>query len=159
MNIPVCDREEAVLRASRQDRWTDELREHARGCAVCADVALAASFMNMGSAAAADHPLPDAGLVFWKAQLRAKRDAVARATRPIAVVEQAAWACAIVVVGAAAVWAVPAFMGSMSAVAVASAPATTAAQGSGLGLGALLALALLPIALTITVIQTAKVRK
>ncbi|HZE88412.1 MAG TPA: hypothetical protein VE404_02625 [Verrucomicrobiae bacterium] len=154
MNVPACDLEDAVLRAAKLGRFTGELREHARTCALCADVALAASFMSSESAATAEHPLPDGALVYWKSQLRAKREAAARATRPILLVEQAAWACAIVVAGAVAMWAIPALTASSEAVVSARAAATS--QGSGLGVGTLLALALLPIALTITVIQTAK---
>ena len=83
-----CNQEEKVLEALRSGAWDPELRRHADTCAVCADLVLAAEFLQYEAAPAEAEPtLPDAGLIFWKAQLAARRAAVARATRPIALVE------------------------------------------------------------------------
>jgi hypothetical protein len=52
----------------------------------------------------ADMKLPDAGLVWWKAQLRARREAAELATRPIALAERFAVACGLAVLLAFVVW-------------------------------------------------------
>ena len=44
--------------------------------------------------------LPDSGRVWWKAQMRARREAVEAAGRPITAIHVAAFACAMVLMGA-----------------------------------------------------------
>jgi hypothetical protein len=44
--------------------------------------------------------LPDSGLVWWKAQMRARREAVQAVNRPITAVQIAAFACAMALMGA-----------------------------------------------------------
>ena len=92
-----CDREAEVVRAARTGEWSDDLRSHARDCADCADATLVAAFFAAEDLRPAG-PLPDPGLSWWKAQLQVRRDAVARATRPITFVEKGA----LVLGGAAA---------------------------------------------------------
>jgi hypothetical protein len=83
----------------------DELREHAATCSECSEEALVAGWLDGESShAAAEARLPDAGLVFWKAQLLAKRAAADRAAEPILYAERIARvACAAGVV-AVLVW-------------------------------------------------------
>ena len=103
-----CDREQAVLDALRSGRWTsvwgDDLRQHAAGCAVCAEVAaVAQEFLREAELAQAElEPpgarLPSAGLLWWKAQLATRRAAQRRAVEPIVWVERIAYALSAVVV-------------------------------------------------------------
>lgn len=145
MNVPSCAREEAVLRAVRLDRWDDDLREHARDCAVCADVALAASFMKMEAGSHAAHPLPAADTIFWKARLLARREAAKRA----------AWACALIAGVALAFWVSPVVTRWAAHMATAYAAGSQAPSAPVThDLGTVLLFALLPIALTITVLRT-----
>jgi hypothetical protein len=85
-----CEQEPRVLEAATSGRWEPALRKHAEECASCAEVALVAAFMNEAEAEPAEVRLPDAELVWWKAQLRARRAAAEKATRPIALAEKAA---------------------------------------------------------------------
>jgi hypothetical protein len=97
MKIPQCDKEQQVLDALRSGRWAgpwgEEIRRHAAGCVVCSEVVLVASALRREEQLA--HPevrLPSAGLVWWKAQLAARRAAQERAAQPIALVERIAQA-------------------------------------------------------------------
>ena len=101
MKLPQCDREQEVVDALRSGRWAsawgDELRQHAEDCAVCAEVAFAAQeFQREAELARTElqQPgtrLPSAGLVWWKAQLAARRAAEQRAAAPMLWVERAAY--------------------------------------------------------------------
>lgn len=113
-DIAVCDREAAVETAVRLDRWSDELRSHAASCDVCRDVVAVGQFLRREADEAFAGPMPDAELIWWKAQLMARQEAARRAARPIAFVESAACACGLLVVAAAAVWAGPVLFGEAS---------------------------------------------
>jgi hypothetical protein len=94
-----CEFEAEVLAAVVEGRWPEradrELRAHAEACGICADVAAVAAAMDadrddLRTAAA----LPDAGRVWWKAQLRARREAAKVAGRPITAAQVLALASA-----------------------------------------------------------------
>ena len=80
------------------ERLGDEIRQHAAACAVCAEVALVAQEFQREEELAATElkqpgaGLPSAGLVWWKAQLAARRAAEQRAAEPVVFVERAAYA-------------------------------------------------------------------
>jgi hypothetical protein len=93
MKIPHCDREQQVLHALGSGRWTgpwgEEIRRHAANCAVCSEVVLVAEALrHEDELAHTELHLPSAGLVWWKAQLAARRAAEERAAQPIAWVER-----------------------------------------------------------------------
>lgn len=104
MNAFPCDREIEVIRAIQASRWADSpgLRAHAAECETCAEVALVAH--ALANAEDEVHPLPDASLVWWKAQLRARREAVERASEPIEIFERVAYAFAGIALVAALIW-------------------------------------------------------
>jgi hypothetical protein len=105
MKPVLCERESLVVEAARLGQWDDELRAHVATCDSCADAMLAAEFLF--SLREEDHaaaPVPHAGRVWWKAQLRARREAAERAARPISVVQWAAFACAAVALAGVCVW-------------------------------------------------------
>jgi hypothetical protein len=85
-----CELEPRVLEAATSGCWQPELRRHTEHCPACAEVALVAGFMNAAEAETGDARLPDAELVWWKAQLKARRAAAEKATRPIVMAEKAA---------------------------------------------------------------------
>jgi len=109
MKYPHCEKEQAVTELLQSGRWPDAcdatLRSHAESCAVCSEVVLVARLLQEENASLlADVNLPDAGLVWWKAQLRARREAAELATRPIALAERFALACGLAVLLAFIVW-------------------------------------------------------
>lgn len=116
MKIPQCHREQEVLDAVRSGRWEgawgEEIRTHASACSVCAEVALVAeAILQEHRLEQADVRLPSAGLVWWKAQLAARRSAEARATQPIALAERFAQAAASLTALGLAIWQWPRISG------------------------------------------------
>ena len=93
MKIPQCDREQQVLDALRSGRWAgpwgEEIQRHAATCAVCSEVVLVAEALRHEEGRAqTEMRLPSAGLVWWKAQLAARRAAEECAAQPIAWIER-----------------------------------------------------------------------
>lgn len=104
-----CDRETTALEAVRAGRWPEaceeELRAHVAHCAICSEVVLVAQLLRQADAAAlAQARLPAPGLVWWKAQIRARRAAAERAAAPIVLVERLAAACAVLSLLGVAIW-------------------------------------------------------
>lgn len=94
-----CEREvlDLVLAGRWPDRSDPEMVAHAASCAVCGEVVAVALAMQSDEAAVEAGVLaatpkhhavvPDATLVWWRAQLRAHEEAGRRAARPIALVQ------------------------------------------------------------------------
>jgi hypothetical protein len=92
MNLPNCEHEAAVLQAVETNEWPEGLRTHANACEVCSEVMLVAHYLQADAQETlAESPLPDAGLIWWKAQRQARQAAVERATLPIAILEKVSW--------------------------------------------------------------------
>ena len=147
-----CTREPETIRAAWSGAWPtgcdDELREHVAGCAVCRDaVGLAAVFREERQGAAREARVPASGLVWWRAQLRVRREAARTADTPVAVAHGFALVgglVAAVAVVLALVPSVPAVFGAITgslpsrAHLVSSLPSATGAL-SGLSTASLLA--------------------
>lgn len=127
-----CLREADVLDEIGAGRWPEAapaaLREHVASCPVCADLALVASGLHADGDAArvdiASIPLPSAGQVWWRAELRARQEKAVLAQRPIAAVQIVAAVTLLLAIGSG-VWAVAPgawawFSGTGSTVAAAS---------------------------------------
>lgn len=97
-----CEFEADVLAAAMQGRWPEhmdaELRAHVETCPVCADVAVAAGAIERVREQSVH--IPDAGRVWWLAQLRARREAAETAGTPITAVQVIAFALGAGLVGA-----------------------------------------------------------
>jgi len=105
VNPVECQFESEVLAAVLQSRWPgrvdDQLRAHVASCAICSDVAAVAGALDEScEEMRASAELPDASRVWWRAQLRARREAVEAAGRPITAVQMIAFACAVGLLGA-----------------------------------------------------------
>lgn len=87
----MCSREQDVLAAQRTGTWSDELRAHLANCCDCADSLLVSDFLQE-AAETAEAPVQEPGFVWWKLQLRARRDDATRAMRPVVLAERAAMA-------------------------------------------------------------------
>lgn len=109
MKACYCDQEAAVLEAVTSGRWPQacerDLRAHVLQCSICADVALVAQTMQLESEWVRGAITPAAaGLVWWKSQIRAQREAAVRAAEPIAMVEKAAGIFSVASLLALAIW-------------------------------------------------------
>jgi hypothetical protein len=95
-----CAREQDVLDALAAQRWPArcdaDLRTHVTACAICADlVAVAAALVDEHETAWRAARVPPSGVVWWRAQLRAREEAARAAARPIAFVQGVAASCAV----------------------------------------------------------------
>ena len=109
-----CVRETEVLDALRSGRWSsawgEEIRRHVADCAVCAEVVFVAELLRSDEERAQEcvrrsgKDLPSAGLVWWRAQLAARRAAEHQAAKPIALAERAAYSLGGLTVFGLEVW-------------------------------------------------------
>ena len=94
-----CPREAEVLEALRSGAWPDDapvdLREHVEGCASCVGLAgLVPALAEDCRASTQDAVVPSSAVMWWRLQMRARREAEARVMRPIAAAQKLALACA-----------------------------------------------------------------
>lgn len=92
MRIIECVREREVVQAVTSGRWPDgcdeELRNHIASCGVCNDVVIVARALQEEHACALEQvQAPPAGLVWWRAELRARQRAIRAAERPMTLVQ------------------------------------------------------------------------
>jgi hypothetical protein len=95
-----CVREEDVLEAVTTSGWParadDNLRAHVASCAVCADlVEVTTALLEDRELACSEATLPPSGVVWWRAQLRAREDAARAAARPLAFIQGVAASVAL----------------------------------------------------------------
>src|SRR5262245_24925298 len=93
-----CPREEEVLDLVVIGQWPARadasLREHVATCHLCADLAVVASSVSdLSEATKAESALPDAALVWYRAQVRAREEKTRRASRPVLIAEISAVVC------------------------------------------------------------------
>lgn len=87
-----CPQEVSVMRAARTGQWDEPLKAHVAACTHCREVAQASRFLQTLAQLPEQRPgenpaLPEAGLVWWKAQLTEKQRAAERAQRPLEWIE------------------------------------------------------------------------
>jgi hypothetical protein len=97
-----CPSEARLVETITAGRWPDAcepmLASHADTCPVCADVVAVATALRDEVAIARQEArarLPAAGLVWWRASVRARAEASRVAERPITVAQGIAGACAV----------------------------------------------------------------
>ena len=95
-----CGREEELLDALSARRWPgrcdDDLRGHVASCADCAAlVDVVSALLDDHEAAWRDARVPPSGVVWWRAQLRAREDAARSAARPLAFIQGVAASVAL----------------------------------------------------------------
>jgi hypothetical protein len=97
MNEAYCEKEQQVV-AALYGRSTDaEILGHARSCPVCSEVVLVAEFLRECTQIATHElsDLPDAGLIWRKAQALAREKALARVALPIRIARISALVVAV----------------------------------------------------------------
>jgi hypothetical protein len=95
-----CSREQDVLDALSARRWPErcdaDLRAHVASCAICTDlVEVAMALLDDHELAWRDARVPPSGVVWWRAQLRAREDAARAAARPLAFIHGVAASVAV----------------------------------------------------------------
>jgi len=92
---PSCPREAEVLDLVWTNQWPARaersLVEHVEACEVCRDLAaVAAAVGDLNEVTVADLKVPDASVVWYRAEVRARQELTRRATRPVAAAQIAA---------------------------------------------------------------------
>jgi hypothetical protein len=87
-----CNREQEVLELARAGRWPDscddEVRTHVAHCSPCSETARIATLMTADlHAAMRTTRVPTSGVVWWRAQRRAREEAAHAATRAVTLVQ------------------------------------------------------------------------
>jgi len=95
-----CLREQEIVDAIASGRWPHacdpSLAPHAAACAICRDVvSVASALRDDGVDACHEARVPSAGLVWWRATIRARAEASRVAERPLTVAQGIAGACAV----------------------------------------------------------------
>jgi hypothetical protein len=108
MNRIECAWEQEVLDAVASRRWPDrcdaDLRGHLAECSSCDDLArVAAALLEDGQVASDQARIPEASVVWWRAQVRARQEAARLAVVPIGTVQGIALVCGALV-AAIALW-------------------------------------------------------
>jgi hypothetical protein len=93
MNSGNCQRESQVVAAVQAGEWSAELRGHLAYCSTCAEAALVAEFLQTEQRTAGLPAQPSAGQVWWKAQIRARREDAERALKPVWAVQRISSVC------------------------------------------------------------------
>jgi hypothetical protein len=98
MAVHECPREADVLEALQTSAWPDccgeDLRAHVAACQACAGLAeIAGALLDEHRQASLTAAVPSSATVWWRMQLRARREATERAMRPISVLQGLAIAC------------------------------------------------------------------
>jgi hypothetical protein len=97
MNEAYCEKEQQVVAALCGSLRDAEILGHARSCPVCSEVLLVAEFLRESTQIAAHElsDLPEAGLVWRKAQALARQKALVRVTLPIRIARISAFVVAV----------------------------------------------------------------
>ena len=113
-----CPREHELLDAlqtSRLPAMDEALRAHITACASCTDtLAVVGALLDEHHALIQDATVPSPAIVWWRAQMRSRREAAAEASRPISFVQGIALACAAGLLATLLGIFVPAFRQAMS---------------------------------------------
>jgi len=156
-----CPREQDVVDAVTTDQWPDrcdsELQAHVAECAGCRDlVAILAPLGESWTDTRADAHVPASGMVWWRAQMRARQEAARAAARPITIVQGIAGLIGAALVGvclvAMAPWLASSFASSRELLTVdVTGVATTV--GGWLVVGAVALIAIMSLAVYLVVAE------
>ena len=131
MTIIECPRESDVLDALASARWPHrvdrELTDHVASCDICSDVLTVAEAMQDDSDAAwREASVPSSGQVWWRAEMRARQEAIREASRPITVAYGVAALAGLALMIAAGWFMWPAIHSYVASFALPDVPAMTA---------------------------------
>jgi len=113
MKLFFCSKQKEVTAALRQGRWPEEcdrtLHAHVAVCQECKDLVLVAQALQQTRRETMQKPAlavssATAAMLWWRSELRLRREAVERMTRPIAVTERFALIGMVIAVAGLAAW-------------------------------------------------------
>jgi hypothetical protein len=121
MPEPSCPREHELLeafQASCRPDLAEPLSQHVAGCVSCTEtLAVVRALVDERDVLMQEATVPSSAIVWWRAQMRSRREAAAEASRPISFVQGIAVACAAGILATLLGIFVPAFRQGMSWIA------------------------------------------
>ena len=81
--MSACPKESTIAAALRNGELPDELRLHIEGCAACAEAHLAALNLRQMAEGLAEGPCPSAASMWWRLNIRMRREKARRAQAPL----------------------------------------------------------------------------
>jgi len=81
--MPGCEREPAVVRALAQGELPEDLLRHIEACSVCSEVCSITEELQRLLQDSVEEPLESAASMWWRLNLRMRRDKVNRARLPL----------------------------------------------------------------------------
>jgi predicted anti-sigma-YlaC factor YlaD len=103
-----CDREPDIVAACAGGGTTPEVEAHLAQCERCRDaVAVTRLMRRLADVPAGVAKLPDAGTLWWKAQIARRWEAERRSSAPVDAMERAELIVALIVVALATAWGLP----------------------------------------------------
>ena len=103
-----CCREQDVLDALVSERWPDDLRAHASACAICSDLVTAVHpILTDRVDLSGEGHIPSSGVMWWRAQMRARQEAAREAARPITIAQIVGAVCVLSLFVSAIAWVSP----------------------------------------------------
>jgi hypothetical protein len=154
-----CPRESDVLDALASARWPQrverELADHVASCAICQDViAVASAIQSDHDHAWREANVPSSGQMWWRAEMRARQDAIREASRPVTVAQGVAAMFALTLAAVVAWFAWPSVHGVLTSLGLTGDTQTTFASPLliplAIAMGALLIIAPLAIYLVVS---------
>ena len=99
MSTIECNREQELIDVVQSGRWParcpEELRAHIAQCSICADTTEVALALHEDREDAwPEARVPSAGLVWWRAELRARQEAMRTVSRPMNFIQAVSGVCA-----------------------------------------------------------------
>jgi hypothetical protein len=114
-----CPREPELLEALQASRWPEasdvSLQEHVTSCASCTQLlSVVGALLEDRQVLMQEATVPSSAIVWWRAQMRSRREAAERAVQPISFMQGIALACAAGLLATALGIFVPTFRRSFS---------------------------------------------
>jgi hypothetical protein len=101
MSAVRCPLEDELLDALGRGYVNAELTAHVAGCSSCSELQLVAgALLNEHATAVSEAPMPSAGTVWWRMQIRHRHEVQAAARRSLLVGQAATLVIALILVGA-----------------------------------------------------------
>lgn len=101
MSAVRCPLEDELLDALGRGYVNAELTAHAAGCSSCCELQLVAgALLNEHATAVSEAPMPSAGTVWWRMQIRHRHEVQAAARRSLFVGQAATLVISLILVGA-----------------------------------------------------------
>jgi hypothetical protein len=109
MMFKSCPKEPELTDALREQRWPEaceaSLRAHVESCSECGEqVAVTQALQQARVQSTQAAPLQHPGILWWRAQLLRRNEAIARVNKPVAVAEKIAWLGTLAIAIGVAVW-------------------------------------------------------